>query len=209
MNSKIITPRFWFITIAILLAAISRLLPHPPNFTPIAAMALFGGAYLSSPNPKGRNKKNLFTKILTPFSAGSIAFLVPLLAMLISDSALELFFGYGFHNTILYVYASFVLITFIGILIRSRAKAGNVILASLVSSLLFFLVTNFGVWAAGGFESGLNGLLTAYLAGIPFYNNGFFGSFFFNTVAGDLFYCGVLFGSFYFARLKFPVLAKA
>lgn len=187
IRNSLSTPRFLFIASAILLAAISRVLPHPFNFTPIAAMALFGGALLTDKR---------------------IAFIIPLLAMVISDLLLELISGIGWHNTILYVYASFVLITFIGIYMRKNLKAGNIILASLVSSILFFLITNFGVWAADGFKFGLSGLLTAYLAGIPFYNHELFGSFFFNTLAGDLFYCGILFGSFYFVRLKFPVLAK-
>lgn len=188
MKSKIFTPRFLFITFAILLAAISRVLPHPFNFTPIAAMALFGGVY---------------------FTDKRLAFLIPILAMIVSDLLLEFIAGIGWHNTIIYVYASFVLITLIGIYIRNNAKAGTIILASLISSILFFLITNGGVWAAGGFEFGFSGLVATLLAGIPFYNNEIFGSFFFNTIAGDLFYCGILFGSFYFAKAKFPVLAKA
>ncbi len=188
MNSKIFTPQFLFISIAILLAAIARILPHPFNFTPIAAMALFGGAYFA-------NKK--------------IAFIIPLLAMIISDCILELISGIGFHNTIIYVYASFVLITIIGIYIRNNINARTIILSSMISSILFFLITNAAVWIAGGFAFGLNGLLTTLLAGIPFYNHQFFGSFFFNTIAGDLFWCGILFGSFYFAKAKFPALARA
>jgi len=151
-------------------------------------MALFGGAF---------------------FTDKRIAFIVPLLAMVLSDFMLELISGIGFHNTILYVYASFILITFIGITIRNNARTGNIILASLISSILFFLITNGGVWAAGGFEFGLSGLATTLLAGIPFYNNQLFGSFFFNTIAGDLFFCGILFGSFYLTQLKFPALVKA
>jgi hypothetical protein len=188
MSSRIFTPRFFFISTAILLAAFSRVLPHPFNFTPIAAMALFGGACLA-------NKR--------------VAFIVPLAAMFISDSILQMISGIGWHNTILYVYASFAVITGIGIYMRNNAKAGNIILASLISSLLFFAVTNFGVWAAGGFENGLAGLAATYLLGVPFHNNDILGSFFFNTIAGDLFWSGVLFGGFYLARLRFPVLAKA
>lgn len=187
MNSKIITPRFIFITAAILVAAISRMLPHPPNFTPIAAIALFGGACMTDKR---------------------LAFIIPLLAMIISDC---IYIPYsdstGFHNTLLYVYASFILITCIGIYIRNNAKTGNIILASLVSSILFFLITNFAVWAASGFQFGMTGLLTTYVAGIPFYNNSIFGSFFLNTIMGDLFYCGILFGAFSFAKSKYPALA--
>lgn len=186
MPAKTFAPKFLFIGIAILLAAISRLLPHPPNFTPIAAMALFGGAC---------------------FSNNKLAFTVPLLAMIISDCLLELILGIGFHNTIIYVYASIITITGIGIFIRGKAKAGAIILASLASSVLFFLITNFGFWAAQGFQMGLSGLLISYVNGIPFYNNELFGSFFFNTIIGDLFYSGILFGSLYLAKSKFPVLA--
>ena len=182
MKSKILTPRTLFLTIAVLAAAFSRLIPHPFNFTPVAAMALFAGAAFS-------NKR--------------LAFLVPLAAMLISDLIL------GFHNTILYVYASFILTTLIGMYFRHNVTPGRVILASLISSLLFFLITNFGYWAANGFFNGMNGLAISYLSAIPFYNNDLFGSFFFNSVAGDLFFNGILFGSFYFAKLRFPALARA
>ncbi len=183
MKSKMLTPRFLFITIAIIAAAFSRLIPHPFNFTPIAAMALFGGACFS-------NKK--------------IAFIVPLLSMFLSDCLL----GFGFHNTIIYVYASFIIITLIGMYMRSNAKTGSIILASLASSLIFFVVTNFGYWAANNPTSGFSGLIGAYFAAIPFYNNDIFGSFFLNTIVGDLFFNGMLFGSLYVAQLRFPVLTK-
>lgn len=183
MQLKIFTPRFCFITIVILLAAISRILPHPFNFTPIAAMALFGGASFT-------NKK--------------LAFAVPLLAMAMSDLLLG-----GWHNTILYVYASFILITCIGMYIRNNVRTSTIILSSLISSLLFFFITNSAVWIEGGMQNGITGLILTLTAGIPFYNHEVFGSFFFNTLAGDLFYCGILFGSFTLARLKFPALAKA
>ena len=187
MRSKNITPQFLFLSITILLAAISRILPHPPNFTPIGAIALFGGAC---------------------FAEKKYAFIIPLLAMLISDCIYVPYSSStGFHNTMLYVYASFILITCIGIYIRANAKAGNIVVASVISSLLFFVITNFGVWAAGGFQLGAAGLLNTYIIAIPFYNHSITGSFFANTLAGDLFYCSILFGSYYFAKSKFPVLA--
>lgn len=187
MQSKIFTPRFIFISIAIIIAAISRMLPHPPNFTPIAAMALFGGACLADKR---------------------LAIIVPLLAMFISDC---IYIPYsdstGFHNTMIYVYASFILITCIGIYIRNNARSGNIVLASVISSVLFFLITNFAVWAASGFALGFSGLIATYVAGIPFYDNSIFGSFLLNTVMGDLFYNGILFGSLYLAKSRFPALA--
>ena len=91
MKTKILSPRFIFVGTALLVAAFSRLLPHLPNVTPVAAMALFGGAYLS-------NKR--------------LAVVLPLLAMLLSDGLMQLINGQGFHNTMLYVYAGFVLTSF-------------------------------------------------------------------------------------------------
>ena len=175
--------RFLFISATILIAAVSRLIPHPYNFTPIGAMALFGGAMYS--------KKRL-------------AFILPLAAMFLSDLIIS---GFTLHNTILYVYASFILITTIGILIGKNPKVGNLILASITSSVLFFLITNFGVWAQAGFIGGINGLATTLFAGVPFFNNNITSSFFANTLAGDLFYTTVLFGSYAVVKMKVPSFA--
>ena len=192
MQSKIITPRFLFVSAAILLAAISRILPHPPNFTPIAAMALFGGAGLS-------DKK--------------FAFIIPLLAMFISDCVLQAVSGIGFHNTIFFVYGSIVITVAMGFMLRNNNSAGRTILFSVLSAIIFFIVTNFATWWLEGtngaplYAHTLQGLITCFAAAIPFYSNSIFGSFFLNTVMGDLFYCGILFGSFYLAKSRFPALA--
>ena len=172
MDNKIVKPKFIFITSAIAIAAASRLLPHPDNFTPIAAMALFGGVHFS-------NKK--------------LAFIVPLLAMILSDIFI------GFHNLIAYVYISFFITTTIGFFLRKNLRIHSVLIASLISSVLFFLITNFGVWAAGGMKGGVAGLTAVYELGIPFFRN---------TFTGDLMYNAILFGSFYLASLKFPKLSK-
>jgi hypothetical protein len=179
MKSTIATPRFWFLTIIILIAAISRLFPHIPNFTPITAMALFGGVYF-------KNKPS--------------AFLVPLSAMFISDCILELLTGWGFHNTIAYVYISIVLITGIGMFLKRTLSVQTVLLGSVSSSVLFFIITNFGVWAASGFQHGAAGLSATYLKGVPFFAP---------TLAGDIFFNGILFGSFYLAQRRLPALVKA
>ncbi len=182
--NKLLTPGFIFVSSAILLAAIVRLLITGmiPNFAPIGAMALFGGAYLS-------NKR--------------LAIILPLIAMFISDLFLEL------HDTMLYVYISFALITLIGVAIRNSVSTGTVVIASLLSSVLFFLLTNFGVWLQGTlYPRSLGGLIECYAAAIPFYRHNLFGSFALNTVMGDLFFNGILFGSFYLARQRFPLLAR-
>lgn len=170
MIKKLTTPRFVFITTAIFIAAISRLLPHLPNFTPVAAMALFGGVYLTDKR---------------------LAFIIPLLSMLLSDVFI------GFHNTIIYVYISFMLTSLIGLLIRTKLSFVSVMGASIFSSLLFFFITNFGVWAEMGFQNGSIGLTETYVLGIPFFAP---------TIIGDLLYNSILFGVFVFAQKKYPVL---
>jgi len=150
--------------LVILVAVLMRLLPHLPNFTPIAAMALFGGAYL--------NKK--------------YALVIPLAAMFISDIFL------GFNSTMPYVYGSFILTGIIGLWLKKHKSAKNVVCSSLVSSILFFLITNFGVWAAGWYPRTLSGLMESYVMGIPFFKS---------TVLGDLCYSGVFFGAYELAQL--------
>ena len=135
----------------ILLAVVARLIPHAPNFAPIGGLALFSGA----------NFKN------------KTALLIPLSAMFLSDIFL------GFHKTIPYVYLSFIIIALIGGLIKSN-KWQSLLSASLISSVLFFLITNFGVWANGSmYQKNLNGLMQSYAFGIPFFRN---------TLISDLFY---------------------
>ncbi len=179
MTNKIITPRFLFITTVLLVAAITRLFPHIPNFTPIAAMALFGGVYYN-------NK--------------AMAFVMPLLAMLVSDVLLELTTGWGFHNTMIYVYVSFALTTVIGLMVKKNVTIKSVAVGSLASSVIFFIITNFGVWAANGFAGGLAGLNTTYIMGIPFFAP---------TLVGDIFFNAILFGLFYLVQIKKPALIKA
>ena len=174
MEKKLINPKFLVITGMILAGALLRLLPHYPNFTPIAAMALFGGAYFT-------NKK--------------LSFIVPFAAMILSDLIL------GFHSTMWAVYLSFALIVVIGFSLRESRKVSNIFLASVSSSVLFFVITNFAVWLSGGiYPMTVTGLGECFTAAIPFFSY---------TGIGDLFYAGVFFGVFELARTKFPVLAQA
>lgn len=134
----------------ILVAATMRLLPHPPNVAPIAALALFSGANLN----------------------GWVAFVLPLLGMLVSDSFL------GFHSTMVYVYGSFALIVLVGRLLATRRSASRLAGSALVSSLLFFLITNFGVWASTAlYPKTAVGLVEAYIMGLPFLRNTLLGDF--------------------------------
>jgi hypothetical protein len=166
-KSKLIT-----ISILIIGAAFMRLLPHPPNVTPITAIALFGGFYLSRK---------------------SLTFLIPLTAMLISDLFL------GIHYLIIPVYLSFVMITFIGSFIKQNSIS-RLAVASIVSSTLFFIITNFAEWMMGAiYPKTLLGLQTCFIAAIPFYTS---------SAAGDMFYTAVLFGSFAFIQKKFFVISE-
>ena len=129
----------------ILLAVLSRLVPHPVNVAPITALALFGGVYL--------DKKHTF--------------LVPLAAMLIAD------YFIGFYAGIAWVYAGFVLIGFLGLWLRDHRSLGNTAGASLAGSVIFFVVSNFGTWITGqvGYPLNVAGLIECYTAAIPFFRN--------------------------------------
>ena len=157
---------------AIVVAAALRLVPHPPNFTPIGAMALFSGAYL------GRK---------------ALAFAAPLGALLLSDLVL------GFYHGQATVYFSVALIVMLGMVALSRVSPLRVAGAAILSSILFFVITNFGMWLFSGFyPRTMLGLEACYVAAIPFFQN---------TIAGDLFYATLLFGGFRVAELMVPRLS--
>jgi hypothetical protein len=139
-----------------IMAAI-RLLPHPPNFTPIAAMALFGGAY---------------------FSNRLLAFLVPLGAMVVSDLLL------GFHGiTMIAVYFSFILTVVLGILLRKKPNLLTIPFMAIVSAVLFYLVTNFAVWIGSPiYPQDFSGLLGCYLFAIPFFHYTVLGNLVFTSI---------------------------
>lgn len=157
--------RFQYITafIVILAAAMSRVLPHPPNFTPIAALGLFGGFYF--------DKK--------------FATIVPLAALFISDCFI------GFHSLMIWVYGSFLAISFMGMWLKNHKSIVAITGTTLSGSILFFIVTNFGVWVSGYYPHTVDGFVACYVAAIPFFRN---------TLAGDFFYVAVLFGSYELIR---------
>lgn len=174
----------------ILLAALSRLIPHWPNFTPITALALFGAAYV--PNRKA-------------------ALIVPLLAMFLSDLALELATragilggwlatGRGFYQGMWVVYATIALITALGFVLRKRKSIEVLAGVTLLSSVVFFLLTNLGVWAYESlYPQDAAGLWTCYVEAVPFFHW---------TLLGDLFFVTVLFGGFALAEKAIPELGR-
>ncbi|MBT7928725.1 hypothetical protein HN682_02235 [Candidatus Peregrinibacteria bacterium] len=138
----------------IILGVAARFFPHPPNFAPIAAIALFGGLYL--------NKK--------------IAFVLPIAAMLVSD----LFIGFYSWKMMAAVYLSFILMVGIGLLVKRNKKFSTILGGTLLGSLLFFLITNAAVWIFGTmYPHTIAGLITSYTMAIPFFKNTLMGNIFF------------------------------
>ncbi len=163
----------WTPILLIALVAFSRLIPHWPNFTPVLAIALFAGFSLKS-------------RILQ--------FVVPLAAMVISDIVLGLVLGTGWmiHDTTLYVYAAVILGVLMGIAMKALARWKQVVGAGALASVMFFLVTNFGVWAGGTmYPMNLTGLLTCYEAGLLFSRDQG-GSFFVNLLASTWLFTAIL-----------------
>jgi hypothetical protein len=151
----------------VMVAALARLVPHPPNVTPIAAIALFGGAC---------------------FTDRRMAYLLPLAAMLLSDLLLG-FTRYGVLILISsqpVVYACILATTAIGQLVKDRRSAWQVGTAMLTGAVVFFVVTNLAVWATGRiYPLTGSGLVECYTAAIPYFRN---------SLAGDLAFTAILFG---------------
>ena len=141
-NGNWIHPRAALVTGIVLAAAALRILPHPMNFAPIGALALFGGAY---------------------FSSKRAAFAVPLLSIVTGDVFT------GFHRLILYVYASFLISVAIGFWLRGKKSAARIGAAMVAGAIQFFLITNFAVWVSsiGNYPRNLGGLAECYFAGLP------------------------------------------
>ena len=165
--------RYFFTFALIFLAAFARLLPHPDNVAPITALALFGGVYL--------DKKHTF--------------IVPIAAMLISD------YFIGFYSGMVWVYLSFIAIGFLGLWLRKDHTIGKTIGVTVTGSILFFIVTNFGVWTSSlaAYPHNIVGLMQCYAAAIPFFRN---------TLAGDLFFVGSIFGAYELAKRFVPSLQQ-
>ena len=153
------------IVLIIVLSALSRLLPHPPNFTPMTAIALFTGFYAT-------NKVLIYG--------------LPIAIMLLSD----LFLGLSIIS--IFVYLSFLLISFLGTLSK-KPKVPRLLANVLLSSISFFIISNFGVWTLGGYPKTLSGMASCYTMAIPFFKN---------SLIGDFFYSGVMALCYYLSRIS-------
>ena len=137
----------------ILILAFARLIPHPPNFTPIIAVALISGYFFKNIN---------------------LSLLILLVAMLLSDLFI------GFYENMIFVYASLLLITFVFHKISKKINFKNLFIYGFAGSLIFFIFSNFGVWALGSpgvldvaYERNISGLVECYILAIPFFGNTF------------------------------------
>jgi hypothetical protein len=175
MNIRLIT-----LCAIIALAALYRLMPHPPNATPIAAMALFAGAY---------------------FNNRRIAILLPIATMILSDLAL----GFTAYEASIFksqpvVYLCMLATVLIGRLIRNNKSIFRIALATLGSAVMFYLVTNFSVWALDTlYPKTWNGLIACYAAAIPFFRY---------TLIGDSAFVAITFGGFAVSEALFVSLRE-
>jgi hypothetical protein len=163
----------------IALAAGLRIAPHPWNFTPVGAMALFSGAII-------RDRR--------------LAFFFPILTLFVGDIFI------GLHRLVPVVYASFLASVAIGFWLRDRRSVGRITAATLLGAIQFFLVTNFAVWAFGlSYPRNSVGLLACYVAGIPFFWNTLAG----DAVYATLLFGGFALAEHLFPALREPSLEKA
>ena len=171
----------------IVIGILGRMIPHPPNFTPIIAIALLASHVF----------KNKWIVILTP-----------LMAMWISDLVLNNYRYTGHHDggflvfssSSLWVYGPIICIALLGTVLIKKVKISNIALSSISGSLIFFLVSNFGVWISGTmFPKSLFGLIECYTFALPFFGN---------ALVGDLVYCTILFTSYSLAFSGGIVLYK-
>lgn len=141
----------------ILLGIATRLLPHPPNFAPIGAIALFGALYL----PK------------------RFALVIPLLSLVASD----LVIGFYSWPIMLSVYSGFIVMGIIGFWIRKNQTLARLVAGTLLGSIFFFLMTNWAVWAFGTmYPHTLPGLAQSYTMALPFFRNSLLGDLFYTTI---------------------------
>jgi hypothetical protein len=148
----------------VIIGLLFRLIPHSANFSPIFAIALFGGVY---------------------FSDRRLALLIPVTALFISD----LFIGFYSPVVMASVYAGMILTSRLGLWLKNHKSVINIFGTATASALLFFLISNFGVWLnpVSGYAKDLAGLIQCYVLALPFLKN---------TLASNLLYSAVLFGGF-------------
>ena len=157
-----LNPKNISISVVILIAIVSRFIPHPPNFTPILSICFFSGI--------------MFNKIKYAYS-------IPIIFMLLSDLII------GFYSLIFWVYFSLIIIISLGIYLNKNYQKSNnskpivLYLGTVSSSLIFYLISNFGVWIGSVFyKQDISGLINCYVAALPFLKNNLLSNLFFTTI---------------------------
>jgi len=148
----------FLITLLLILIGVGlRFLPHPPNFSPVLTVALFGGVYFSR----------------------KIAFILPIAVMAISD----IFIGpYGF-SLMAFVYGSFLLCVMLGFWLKKHKKWQTVLGSSILSASIFFVLTNFAVWVfTPWYIKTISGLIQCFLMALPFFRMTLFGNLFYAII---------------------------
>ena len=186
MQDNKVDIRFYVLVLLIFVAAFSRMIPHTLNFSPLGSIGLFGAAY---------------------FTKKWYALIIPISATWLSDLFINnvIYAKYypsftWFYEGFYWQYASYILIAVFGFFIFKKVSAGRVVAGALASSVIFFLVSNFGCWIGSSFyPQSIAGLTTCYAAGVPFLKG---------TLLGDISYSVALFGSFELLKNYYPSLRK-
>lgn len=172
--SLVMKKNILLIVALIAIGILGRIIPHPPNFTPIIAIALLSSYAF----------KNKWMIIL-----------IPLMSMWISDLVINNYLYAGYYDSLLifssgflWVYGAIICIALLGTILIKKVKISNIALSSISGSLIFFFITNFGVWISGSmYPKSLFGLIECYTLALPFFGN---------ALVGDLVYCTILFTSY-------------
>ncbi|MEK7569841.1 MAG: DUF6580 family putative transport protein [Patescibacteria group bacterium] len=154
---RYLTPTNIVLVVLVAFASVARLLPHPPNFAPVAAVALFSGVYLGK----------------------RASLIAPVVAMVISDAFL------GFHNLVFFTWGGMALVGILGWWVRERKGARMIVAGSLAGSALFYVLTNFGAWLTnhgGLYTYDIAGLTQGFINGLPFLRNTVAGDLFYTGV---------------------------
>ena len=141
----------------VFILSLSRLIPHPPNFTPIITVAIMSSYFF----------KNVY-----------LSAVVLIISMVIGDIFI------GFYVNMIFVYISLLCITVFFFKASKRMNSKNLIIFAFSGSLVFFFISNLGVWILGDlYEKNLNGLVQCYIMAIPFFKNTLMSTIIFSYIA--------------------------
>jgi hypothetical protein len=186
--------RIGFLGLLMVAAALSRVVPHPNNVAPMAAVALFGAAVF----------RRRWVALVMPFAVLLFSdLLIEITHRLVQGTPWEAYQrSWGFYSGQWLNYACLLVTVGLGFLLRNRRTAGAIASVALLNAVLFFLLSNFLVWAQGSgsmYPKTFQGLMLCYEMALPFFRN---------SLLGDAFYVTLLFGALALAEARFPILRK-